>query len=409
MNDDLAKTITFSLKAMVFKRKMNLWWFLICFLVPIFSCVAAQEDRIIPGAERLDEYLHIVSGKNVAITGNHTSLVKSQHLVDTLYSRGVNIVKIFSPEHGFRGIIGAGERINNTVDESTGIPIISLYGSQKKPSPVDMKGVEIMIFDIQDVGVRFYTYISTLHYVMEACAESGAFLLLLDRPNPNGNYIDGPLLEREFQSFVGMHPVPLVYGMTIGEYGLMINGEGWLKDGMTCSLQVIPCKNYSHGKEYILPVAPSPNLRSRQAIRLYPSVALFEGTVISEGRGTDYPFEVYGHPQLLIGDYSFTPVSVPSSINPKLKNQQCRGEDLRNWMPQDGRWDHLELRWLIRAYNNFPEKNLFFNKFFFSLSGTRELFKDIRAGKSENEIREKWQKDTEIFRSIRNKYLLYAD
>lgn len=379
------------------------------FFINIFCSCASAQENIIPGAERPEEYLHLLAGKNVAITANHTSMVGSKHLTDTLLNMGIKVTKIFSPEHGFRGIAGAGEKIVSSIDENTGLPIISLYGSQKKPLADDLKDIDVMVFDIQDVGVRFYTYISTLHYVMEACSESNIPLIIFDRPNPNGNYIDGPVLEPEFKSFVGMHPVPVVYGMTIAEYGLMINGEGWLKDGIKCSLEIISCKNYSHRKEFIVPLPPSPNLRNQHSIRLYPSVAFFEGTVISEGRGTDNPFEMYGHPLLLTGDHYFTPVSMTSAPEPKLKDKVCRGEDLRNWYPSECSWNKIELQWLIKAYNNFPEKDSFFNKYFFTLSGTRKLYEDIRSGKNENEIRERWRNDIENFRSIRSKYLLYPD
>jgi len=376
------------------------------FVYFLFSCTA-KPQKVTTGAERINEYINMLSGKNVAIAGNHTSLAGSVHLVDTLLSLGVNIVKIFSPEHGFRGISGAGDIVQDSTDESTGIPVISLYGLKKKPAKSDMEGIDIVIYDIQDVGVRFYTYISTLHYIMESCAGSGIPLLIPDRPNPNANYIDGPVLEMGFQSFIGMHPVPVVYGMTTAEYAQMINGEGWLKDGNTCELHIITCENYSHESDYILPVPPSPNLKNQHAVRLYPSIALFEGTVISEGRGTDYPFEVYGHPELSAGDYYFTPCSRAEAKNPKLMGKLCRGEDLRGWSPDGDKWEKIELGWLINAYNNFPDKDLFFNDFFLRLCGTSQILDDIRAGKSETEIREKWQDDLLKFRSIREKYLLY--
>lgn len=372
----------------------------------LFSCDASPQT-IITGAERMDDYIGMTTGRKIAITGNHSSLVNGVHLVDTLLSVGVDVVKIFSPEHGFRGEAGAGEIVTGSVDTRTGIPIISLYGTRKKPLPEDMQGIDLMIFDIQDVGVRFYTYISTLHYLMEACAEEGVPLLVLDRPNPNGNYMDGPMLEKEHSSFIGMHPVPLVHGMTIGEYARMINGEGWLKDNVRCELNVISCLSYSRNTDYILPVPPSPNLRTTQAIRLYPSTGLFEGTIISEGRGTDSPFEVYGHPDLPYGDYQFTPVSVQAAKNPKLKGLVCRGEHLGSWMPPSGKWERIELQWLIKAYRGFPEKEKFFTDFFFKLCGTRQVYEDIRAGLGEEEIRAKWVKGIEEFEVMREKYLLY--
>jgi len=377
------------------------------FLIFFFISCNAEPQKVIVGAERMDDYIEMLTGKRVAVAGNHTSLINSVHLVDTLLSEGLSIVKIFSPEHGFRGVAAAGEAIVNSTDERTGIPIISLYGSKRKPGTEDLKGFDLMIFDIQDVGVRFYTYISTLHFLMEACAEKSIPMLILDRPNPNGNYVDGPVLEPEFQSFVGMHPVPLVHGMTIAEYALMINGEGWLEDGIKCDLHVIPCKNYTHETEYILPVPPSPNLRRQQAVRLYPSTALFEGTIISEGRGTDYPFEVFGHPELVIGDYYFTPVSRQEAKSPKLMGQLCRGEDLRSWKPSGGNWERIELQWLINAYNSFPNKDIFFTGFFLRLCGTRQISDDIKAGRNEEEIRVKWENDLVKFRLTREKYLLY--
>ena len=376
------------------------------FLFSFLSCVSGSA-RIITGAERTEDYMDILYGKRVAVTGNHTSLVNSAHLVDTLLSRGIDVVKIFSPEHGFRGIAGAGEKVVDTIDQKTGIPVISLYGSRRKPDDVDMDGFEIMVFDLQDVGVRFYTYISTLHYIMEACALKGIPLLLLDRPNPNGNYVDGPVLEMEFQSFVGMHPVPLVHGMTLAEYARMINGEGWLKEGVECALHIIPCMNYSHDMEYVLPVPPSPNLRSQHAIRLYPSIALFEGTVISEGRGTDHPFEIFGHPELASGDFYFTPESRSGAMHPKYTGQLCRGTDLRNWEPPVGQWENIELKWLIEAYCQYPYKDKFFNNYFYRLTGTRQVADDITAGESELEIRDKWKNDLTEFISVREKYLLY--
>ena len=380
--------------------------YLLIATVFFYSC-KAQSQEIIPGAERVDDYIGFLTGKKTAVTGNHTSLVNAVHLVDTLLSRGVEVVRIFSPEHGFRGTAGAGEAVINSADSLTGINLISLYGNRKKPSGDDMQGIDIIVFDMQDVGVRFYTYISTLHYIMEACAERNIPLLVLDRPNPNGGYTDGPVLEKEFQSFAGMHPVPLVHGMTIGEYARMINGEGWLENGLVCNLTVIPCLNYAHNREYIVPVPPSPNLRTPQAVRLYPSMALFEGTVISEGRGTDFPFEIYGHPDMGYGDYSFTPVSMQAAKNPKLNGRECRGEDLRNWSPMDGKWDRIHLHWLIRAYEAFPDKDAFFNNYFFTLCGTRQIYEDIRSGSGEKEIRAKWKDGLEAFGRVREKYLLY--
>lgn len=384
--------------------------FAVRYIIPvfflIFSCTL-NSQRIITGAEQLEVLNELTKGKKIGLTGNHTSMVGSVHLVDTLLSMGLDVVKIFSPEHGFRGKEGAGEPIKSSVDPRSGIPVISLYGAGKKPLPKDMKGIDVMIFDIQDVGVRFYTYISSLHYIMESCAENGVPLIVLDRPNPNGNYTDGPILEKEFSSFVGMHPVPLVHGMTIGEYARMINGEGWLKDGKKCELKVVPCLEYSHSMEYILPIPPSPNLLTQHAIRLYPSIALFEGTILSEGRGTKFPFEVYGHPNLTYGEFYFTPISMPAAKNPKLMGINCRGEDLRNWAPPDRKWEKIELQWLIKAYNNFPDQEDFFNDFFFKLCGTRQIYEDIRAGFSEPQIRAKWEDGLRAFKIVQKKYSLY--
>ena len=371
-----------------------------------YSCTAVTQE-IHTGASRIEEYLPLLSGKKVAIAGNHTSLISSVHLVDTLLSLGVDVVKIFSPEHGFRGEAGAGETVLSSLDANTGIQVLSLYGSGKKPLKEDLKGIDLIIFDIQDVGVRFYTYISTLHYIMEASAENGIPVLILDRPNPNGNYTDGPVLEMEFASFVGMHPVPIVHGMTIAEYARMINGEGWLKNGVKCELYYITCLNYTHDKEFFPPVPPSPNLRTHQAIRLYPSVALFEGTVVSEGRGTGYPFEMYGHPVFSFGNHQFIPESMDAAKDPKFRGKLCIGEDLRGWTPEGETWNKLELQWLLKAYENFPDKEKFFNNFFFKLCGTIQIYEDILSGQSEAEIKRKWQKDLYEYRLMREKYLLY--
>jgi uncharacterized protein YbbC (DUF1343 family) len=366
------------------------------------------DPPVVPGAERMDLYLPMLKGKNIALVANHTSLVGDRHLVDALLASGIEkqqIQMVFAPEHGFRGDYSAGTEIENGMDPVTGIAIVSLYGSDKKPAPGQMRGIELMVFDLQDVGTRFYTYISTLHYVMEACAENGVPLLLLDRPNPNG-YVDGPLLEPEFTSFVGMHPIPVVYGLTIGELGGMINGEGWLQGGIQCELEVIPCKNYHHGKRSPLPVSPSPNLSSEQAVLLYPSTCFFEGTVISEGRGTDLPFQVYGHPDLQ-GDYSFVPVAIAGvAEHPKFRGETCYGEDLSSFEPENG-WNRIHLRWLMDAYRDYPRKEEFFTAYFEKLAGTASLREQIEAGWDEDRIRESWQSDLDKFKEIRQKYLIY--
>jgi len=372
----------------------------------VLSCTS-EPERILTGAERMDEYIGLVSGKKVAFTGNSTAIVNSVHLVDTLLSRGVDIVKVFATEHGFRGMAGIGYKTSDTIDEKTGIPVISLLGKKKQPSAEDLEGIDVVIFDIQDIGVRYVTYISTLHYVMESCAENGIPLIILDRPNPNGDYIDGPVLEMKYQSFVGIAPIPAVHGLTIGEFGLMTNGEGWLTNGRKCELTVIPCKNYDHSKEYILPVPAGPNIRCQQAVRLYASYGFFMGTVMSRGRGTENPYMVYGHPDLPYGDFYFTPKSDWACKNPLNEGKLCRGEDLRNWKPRDGKWK-LEMQWLLKSYNNFPEKDKFFDDEYFNrVWGNDQLLRDIRAGKTEEEIRATWQEGISAYKKIREKYLLY--
>ena len=342
------------------------------------------------------------------MVGNQTSRINDVHLADTMVSLGIQLVKIFSPEHGFRGNADAGQKISDGKDSLTGIDVVSLYGNLKKPSPRDLADVDVVIFDIQDVGVRFYTYISTMHIVMEACAENDISVIIFDRPNPNGNYIDGPVLELKNQSFVGMHAVPIVHGMTVGEYARMINGEGWLKDGMKCDLRIVPCLNYDRSKEYFLPVPPSPNLPNQQAIYLYPSLALFEGTLISVGRGTPFPFQAFGHPELQAGDFYFVPESTPgASMNPPFKDQMCRGTDLREYFGENSRPDCLQLDWLIWAYKNMNHPDKFFNNYFIRLSGTESLQIQIESGMSEKEIRESWEPKLSAFKVIRDKYLLY--
>ena len=369
----------------------------------------AGESRIVTGAERMDLYIPLLEGKRIALVVNHTSRIGDSHLVDTLLSQGIElsgIMRVFVPEHGLRGDFDAGQEVASGKDPRTGIPVVSLYGNRKKPLPADLAGVDLVVFDIQDVGARFYTYISTLHYVMEACAENKIAIMVLDRPNPNGGYVDGPVLEPGFTSFVGMHPIPVVYGLTIGELARMINGEGWLAEGLRCDLTVIPCLNYCHGKHYSLPVSPSPNLARDHAIMLYPSTCFFEGTVISEGRGTSTPFEVYGHPDM-DGGYSFTPASVPgASLNPKFRGVLCHGEDLRNFTPEEG-WNRLHLGFLLDAYKKFPKKEEFFTPYFEKLAGTRDLRLQIEAGWNESQIRESWRSGLNNYLDIREKYLLY--
>jgi uncharacterized protein YbbC (DUF1343 family) len=328
--------------------------------------------------------------------------------VDFLLDKNVEIVKVFSPEHGFRGEKDAGEKVDNETDAKTGLKIISLYGKHKKPTAEDLQGVEIVIFDLQDVGVRFYTYISTLTYVMEACAENNIPLLLLDRPNPNAFCVDGPVLEAEFKSFVGMHPVPVLYGMTIGEYAKMVNGEGWLKNGVKCNLTVIKMLNYNHNMIVKLPVKPSPNLPDWRSVYLYPSLGFFEGTVVSVGRGTENPFQMYGHPKISYGNYYFVPKANGISSNPKLKNDTCRGELLTDYAENfNSNPKKLNIKWLINAYNDLKDKGKFFNAYFIKLAGTPDLRKQIQKGESEKEIRKSWQPALKKFKKTRKKYLMY--
>jgi uncharacterized protein YbbC (DUF1343 family) len=334
-------------------------------------------------------------------------LIGDEHFVDVLQSNTLNVVRVFSPEHGFRGKADAGEKIVDGVDQKSGLPVISLYGSNKKPSTIQLEGLDVLIFDIQDVGARFYTYISTLHYVMEACAENGIELWVFDRPNPNGHYVDGPILEMEHSSFVGMHPIPVVHGMTIAEYAQMINGEGWLKDSLKCDLKTVACKNYQHDQFYDLPVKPSPNLPNALSIALYPSLCFFEGTPVSVGRGTDTPFQMYGAP-FLKGNYAFVPKPGEGAKNPKLNGERCYGEKFNvteiNAFRKTGQ---LQLQWLIDAYQLSPNKATFFSAFFTKLAGTKKLQVQIEQGFSATEIRASWEKGLEDFKLVRSKYLLY--
>lgn len=379
----------------------------------LHSCEAkpAIKDSVIRcGAEHTDLFFPLLQGKTVGLLANPTSMVGRTHLADTLNKSGINLKKIFVPEHGFRGLAGAGDVVVDTVDPVTGIPVISLYGPKKKPSPADMKDLDVIIYDVQDVGVRFYTYISTLHYLMEACSDAGVLLIVLDRPNPLGYYIDGPVLDTVFHSFVGMHPVPVVYGMTPGEYAQMIKGEGWLGKNKHCNLKVIPCSHYNHNTRYHLPVNPSPNLNSMEAVYLYPSLCFFEGTIMSLGRGTDFPFRVFGHPDFPDTTFSFIPKSNTGNKAPLFVNQTCNGTDLRNLTAgQLGQMKEINLDWLIEAYHSMGSNKTFFTTYFNQLAGTAQLKKQILAGKTTAEIRETWQADLERFKVIRRKYLLYDD
>lgn len=381
-------------------------------LIGIVSCSSqsANQEGIITGSERTGFYIPKLEDKSVALVANHTSLVDSVHLVDTLLSRGIQIKKIFSPEHGFRGDAGAGEGVKSYRDEKTGLPVVSLYGDKKKPDPDDLEGVDVVVFDIQDVGVRFYTYISTMHYVMETCAETGTEFMVLDRPNPNGFYVDGPILDTQYRSFVGMHRIPIVHGMTIAELARMINQEGWLEDGMKCDYEWVSCKNYTHDSLYELPVKPSPNLPNMRSIYLYPSLCLFEGTIMSVGRGTDFPFQVFGHPDMKNAEMEFTPRSIPgASTNPKYKGQHCGGIDLRDY-PLDSllHKPRIRLSWLMFAYRNTPTDE-FFRPYFKKLAGNDELLKQIKKGRSIQEIRADWEDGLEQFMNKRQQYLIYED
>lgn len=389
-------------------------FFIILVYLSITNFSFCQCDRRIfndfeafPGAFQTEQYLPMLQGKHVGIVTNHTGKIGDRHLVDSLLSLDIKIVRIFSPEHGFRGDADEGASIQNGTDVRTGLPIVSLYGNNKKPTAEQLQGLDVMVFDLQDVGVRFYTYISTLTYVMEACAENGIPLIVFDRPNPNGFYVDGPVLEAKNSSFVGLHSVPVVYGMTIGEYALMVNGEGWLRDGVRCDLNVVAMQRYDRGAIYKLSAAPSPNLRSWQAIFLYPSLCFFEGSVVSVGRGTENPFTIYGHPQMN-EDFSFTPQTKPNHNKVLLDKQQCFGENLLPFAEKhylDKGKIHLE--WLINAHNQLKDKTKFFNNFFVKLAGTDKLQKQIEEGISEKEIRRSWQKDLRNFKKIREKYLIY--
>jgi len=371
------------------------------------SC-SRQVAPPVPGAWQINTYRDMIAGKHIAIVANQTSMVGTVHLIDTLQRSGFDIKAIFAPEHGFRDLADAGDHIEDGRDESTGIPVISLYGSHFKPLPEDLEETDVVLFDIQDVGVRFYTYISTLHYVMEACAENNVECIVLDRPNPNGFYFDGNILDTAYRSFVGMHPVPVVHGMTIGEYARMINGEGWLSGGAKCRLTVISCLNYDHQTLYELPVRPSPNLPNQNSVYLYPSICFFEGTNLSLGRGTSFPFQVYGSPVLPDTGFSFTPESVSGARNPPLLGQLCYGTDLRNALA-DGivPSPELNLGWVIDAYNKYPDKNTFFTPYFDVLAGGPVLREQIQKGISATRIRESWKPGLENFAMIRNKYLLY--
>ena len=409
-----------------------LFGFLLLFSLMQFSCFSQADASkpIIPGAYRTNVYMPLLKGKRVGVFANQTSVINQTNLVDTLVKSGINVVKIFSPEHGFRGNADAGESTANSIDPATHVPIVSLYGKKNKPTAEDLNNVDVLLFDIQDVGVRFYTYISSLQYFMEAAAENSKPMMILDRPNPNGFYVDGPVLDTNYKSFIGIQPVPVVYGMTIGEYAMMISGEGWLSTDAANKkfawykkyaqnsvdtlfhFLVIKCLNYDHNSRYELPVKPSPNLPDMGSVYWYPSTCFFEGTNLSEGRGTDAPFQIFGAPSLPKNMYAFTPVSKPGATAPKYVNQLCYGWNVSDKKPDDTK---LDLQYLIDAYKFFPDKNDFFIKpktggyFFSKLAGNDILMQQLKDGKTESEIRTSWQPALEKFKQIRKKYLLYDD
>ena len=399
---------------------MTLWYGAFTFApTPLYLQSASTEpakDALRTGAEQTELYLPYLKGKRIGILANQTTVIGKKHLVDSLQARGVKIVKVFGPEHGFRGNASNGAPVKDEVDKATGIPIVSLYGAKRKPSKADLENVDLMVFDIQDVGCRFYTYINILADVMEACAEHGKELLILDRPNPNG-YVDGPVLDMKLKSGIGKFPIPITHGMTIGEFARMVNGEGWLPNGLKAKIRVIPVKDYTHATPYTLPVNPSPNLNTQQSVLLYPSLCLFEGTIVSQGRGTYMPFTVLGSP-LLKGKYtfSFTPVSIPGkSETPLHQDQVCYGLDLRNYntasLHKSGK---INIKWMMELYQAYPVKEKFFDRTqskqmgnIDGLAGTKLFKEQIMAGKSEGEIRESWEPDLTRYKVMRKKYLLY--
>ena len=378
-------------------------------LLLMISCAPAQKE-IQVGALSFDEYLPLLEGKRVSILSNQTGMVSSTtHLLDTLLDMGVNVVSIMSPEHGFRGVADAGEHVSSSIDEATGIPIRSLYESGvNRPSDESMAEFDVMVFDLQDVGVRFYTYNATMARMMDACAQFGKKMIVLDRPNPLGYYVDGPILDMQYKSGVGWLPVPVVHGMTLGELALMINGEGWLKDGAQCDLTVVPCKNYTRDMEYVLPIKPSPNLPNMKSIYLYPSTCYFEATPVSLGRGTDKPFQIYGHPDMTGYEFSFTPRSVPGAKNPPQLDKLCYGVDLSGLTDEEIKAEGINLEYVIDAYNNLKlDDKEMFRKFFELLIGQGYVREMIVEGKSAAEIEAMWAEDVEKFKEQRAPYLIY--
>lgn len=385
------------------------------FLLNYTSAIGQNNQQInfqqtIPGIYQIDELVNTIENKNVALVSNHTSMVNKVHLLDTLLNLDINVKKVFAPEHGFRGTSDAGATVKNSKDKKTGISVISLYGKNKKPSSSQLSDVDVVVFDIQDVGVRYYTYLTTMHYVMQSCAENNVEFVLLDRPNPNGFYVDGPVLKPKFSSFVGMHPVPMVHGMTLGELAYMIRGEGWLKTKDSCKLKVITCKNYNHDMLVNLPIRPSPNLPNMNSIYLYPSLGIFEGTHVSVGRGTDYPFQVIGMPNFSAGTFTFTPTSKPGAKYPKHQGKECHGFDLRNLESSIIRNQGVYLNWIVEMYNHSNKQEFFIeNNFFDLLAGTDQLKIQIQNGYSPTEIKQSWKEELNAFIKLRSQYLLYPD
>jgi uncharacterized protein YbbC (DUF1343 family) len=383
------------------------------FVLTLLSCrnqsSTQAQTPISVGAQQTAQYLPILKNKNIGIVANQTTVIFKEdgytHVVDSLLRLNIAVKKVFAPEHGFRGTADAGEYVKDGVDAGSGVPIMSLYGANKKPSAQALDGLDVIIFDVQDVGARFYTFLSTLHYMMETCAKLGITVLVLDRPNPNGHYVDGPILDLKYSSFVGVHPVPIVHGLTVGEYAKMINGEGWLTDGIQCDLKVIPVENYTHQTAYALPIKPSPNLPNAKAINLYPSLCLFEGTNVSMGRGTALQFQIFGSPFLEHSDYSYEFVPKPNvgAKYPVHENKICKGLNLQNLSSLD----YIELKWVIDAYQNTENKIDFFSPFFTKLAGQKLLQEQIESGWTAAQIRESWKPDLERYKLLRAPYLLY--
>ena len=382
-------------------------------LALLLLCVGlpgAAQSRVIPGDEQTERYFPLLEGKRIAIFSNHTGMIGDKHLLDLLLENKINVVAIFSPEHGFRGNADAGEHVSSSTDPQTGVPILSLYdGKLGKPSAASMSKFDLLIVDIQDVGLRFYTYYASMCRLMDACAEHGKQMLILDRPNPNGHYVDGPLLDMRYKSAVGWLPLPVVHGMTLGELARMVNGEGWLPEGRTCDITVIPCRNYTHQTPYRLPVPPSPNLPNMKAVYLYASLCYFEATPVSLGRGTSLPFQVYGHPEMTGYRYSFTPRSLPGAKNPPQKDKLCHGVDLSQLSEEELRHKGIDLSYLIDAYRNLNLGDRFFTSFFEKLMGVAYVRKMIENGRSAEEIEATWADDVARFKQQRKPYLLYAE